>query len=344
MITFGFIVHPINLNNVYNFFPPSRIVPPFLINQILTHLPPFKLNHIKGIRSKTGKEIEGYFILCPLLSKQILELDEDFVINKVLQAGRIAEKLKVNMLGIGALAGTVGEGARKIADSLDVPITNGTTYAGCAVIESILKAAEIRNINLANSKVAIIGATNSIGKICAYTLSPRVALISLVARNQERLSDFVDKLKNNGHKNIEHAGIGVVGALGCADIVIFTTTAVEVSPKIKIENLKQGAIICDIPVPRNITLDIVKMRPDLLTIDGAAIEPPFNIRLNMETGLSPNQIYACMAETMILTFEGKFEDFSFGYEPSLKKVEEISTLANKHGFKPAFTSFGKKII
>jgi len=52
-------------------------------------------------------------------------------------------------------------------------------------------------------------------------------------------------------------------------------------------------------------------------------------------------IYACMAEAMILAFEGKTQkDFSVGYKPDLNKVAEIKTLADKHGFEIKFTSFG----
>jgi predicted amino acid dehydrogenase len=47
---------------------------------------------------------------------------------------------------------------------------------------------------------------------------------------------------------------------------------------------------------------------------------------------------------MILALEGKFEDFSFGWQPSLDKVELIRELAAKHGFKPSFTRFGIRIV
>jgi len=343
MDRFGFVVHPNSLSNIYGFFPFSRLFPNSWINKTLMRLPPFTISHIKGIRSATGTEVEGYFIVCPLLSKQILELDEALVVKKVLAAAMIAKRFEVGMLGLGGLAGTVGEGGRIIGVQAGLPVTNGTTYAGCAVIETILRAAEIKHLRSENVKVAIIGATNSIGKICASVLSKEVACISLAAKNQQRLADFAEKLKKESPAAVENAATDVNAAIKDADIVIFTTTAIEVSPAIDIWNLKNGAIICDIPVPRNIVQATVRERPDLLVIDGAAIEPPCEIKLKMDAGLAGNQIYACMAETMILTMEGRFENFSFGWEPSLEKLEDISALAQKHGFKPAFTSFGRKI-
>ena len=177
MHKFGFIVHPFSINNIYHFFPPSCLAPRFLVKKTLQCLPSFKLERTPILTSKTGAQIEGYFIVCPLLSGQILELDEQVVLNKVLAAAKCAESLNIDILGLGALVGTVGEGAKKIADLVKVPITNGTTYAGSAVLDTVLRAAELRKINLKNAKVAIIGATNPIGKICSYALSGQVSAL-----------------------------------------------------------------------------------------------------------------------------------------------------------------------
>jgi predicted amino acid dehydrogenase len=343
MDKFGFIIHPINFTNVYQFFPPSRLFPKFLVKKVLFNLPPFVARYARGIRSLSGNVVEGYFIVCPLLSEQILGSEEEVLFDKVLAAGRLAEKLGVKMLGIGALAAGIGEASQKIAEQLDIGVTNGTSLAGAAVIETVLRVAQMKKFNLGQAKVAIIGATNPIGKICAYTLSKKVAQLSLVAKNQERLAHLVNTLKNKIPAGIENCGINISGAVGGAEVIIFTTTALEVIPGVRIEDLRQGAVICDIPTPRNISPDMARLRPDLLIIDAAAVELPYPIKLNLHLGLADGQVYACMAETMILTLEGVFGDFSIGWEPSLDKVETISRLAQKHGFKPAFTSFGKKI-
>ncbi len=343
MDKFGFIIHPINFTNVYKFFPPSRLFPKFLVKKILFNLSPFVTYHARDIRSLSGNAVEGYFITCPLLSEQFLGLGEDALFDKVLAAGRLAEKLGVKVLGIGAMAAGVGQACSKIAEQLDIGVTNGTSFAGAAVIETLLRAAQIKGFNLSQVKVAIIGATNPIGKICANALYKRVAQLSLVAKNQERLEFLVNKLENDTTAVIVNCGTNIPGAVKGAELIIFTTTASEVVPRVAIEDLRQDAVICDIPTPRNISLDMARARPDLLIIDAAAIEPPYPIKLKLHLGLADGQIYACMAETMILALEGSFSDFSIGWEPSLEKVETIRCLAEKHGFKPAFTSFGKKI-
>jgi len=51
-----------------------------------------------------------------------------------------------------------------------------------------------------------------------------------------------------------------------------------------------------------------------------------------------------MAETMILALEGRFESFTLGRELTLSQVDEISRLADKHGFKLAgFRSFERAL-
>jgi fatty aldehyde-generating acyl-ACP reductase len=278
------------------------------------------------------------------LAEHILNSDENLVFEKVMAAAHKAEKLGVNIIGFGALAGTVGEGAKKIADNLLPPITNGTSYAACAIIDSINKAARIKNINLPETNLAIIGATNAIGVLCAKFFANKVRRISLAAKNAERLKSLCQKIGESYGAEVSNCATDVASCVKGADIVIFTTTAIEVSPDISKECLKNGAIICDIPAPRNVSRKVYQQRQDLFIIDAAVIDLPLGAQIKINTGLRPGQSYACMAETMILALEGRFEDFSFGWEPSLDKVEIIRSLAAKHGFKPSFTRFGEKIL
>lgn len=343
MDKFAFVIHPISLTDVHRFFPASKLFPEFLVKKILFNLSSFVTQHVRGVRSLQANTVEGYFITLPLLSEQIINAKEELLLSKVLAAGKLAEKLGAKIMGIGALASGIGEAGERLAQQLDIGVTNGTSFAGAAVIETVFKAARMKKFNLGQVKVAIIGATNPIGKICAYVLSKEVAGLSLVAKNQNRLELLVNKLKNHNFARIENCATNISQAVQEAAVVIFTTSASEIVPPVRVEDLQQKAIICDIPTPRNVSQDMARNRADLLIIDAAAIEPPYPIKINLPLGLANGQIYACMAETMILALEASFEDFSIGWEPSLDKVETISRLAQKHGFKPAFTSFGNKI-
>ena len=50
-------------------------------------------------------------------------------------------------------------------------------------------------------------------------------------------------------------------------------------------------------------------------------------------GLPPNVIYACLAETIVLALEGRFEVFTIGRDTEWEKVKEIYKLGLKHGMK-----------
>jgi fatty aldehyde-generating acyl-ACP reductase len=51
--------------------------------------------------------------------------------------------------------------------------------------------------------------------------------------------------------------------------------------------------------------------------------------------IDPGFTYACMAETMILTLERRFEDTSLGIDLDMNGVAEMGRLAERHGFRSA---------
>jgi hypothetical protein len=55
-------------------------------------------------------------------------------------------------------------------------------------------------------------------------------------------------------------------------------------------------------------------------------------------GLPKNVAYACLAETIVLALEGRFENFTVGRNIEWEKVREIYRLGRKHGMKLAAIS------
>jgi len=67
-------------------------------------------------------------------------------------------------------------------------------------------------------------------------------------------------------------------------------------------------------------------------------------RETINFGFPPGKAYACMAETIALALEGRFEDYTLGKDISRARVEEIYAIANKHGFRlSGFRSFEKEV-
>ena len=63
--------------------------------------------------------------------------------------------------------------------------------------------------------------------------------------------------------------------------------------------------------------------------------PGEDLDFGFDFGFPPGLAYACMAETMILALEGRFEDYSVGGELSVEQAREMGALARKHGFRLA---------
>lgn len=96
--------------------------------------------------------------------------------------------------------------------------------------------------------------------------------------------------------------------------------------------------------PRDVSKEVAQKRSDVLIIEGGVVEVPGDVNFNFNFGFPPKTAYACMAETMMLALEGRYESFTLGRELTVEQVEEISRIAEKHGFKLAgFRSFERAV-
>lgn len=338
---FGFIGYPLSFDLLRKFNPYFNQLSETEAKKALLKIPPFKASEILGVKSKTGAEIIGDFILIMLLPDQILEYDRDFVLNRIIEAGKIAESLGDKIIGLGGLTSVIGQQGEIVAKHLNIAVTTGNTFTAAETIEAVLKASNIMGISLSDSKACIVGASGSIGSACSYILSKKVKYITLVARNLKRLNALADSLKTTSKANIA-TSIDVKESIANSDVVIFATSCPETL--VDISDFKAGALVCDTSVPRNISRMAQEKRKDLIIIDGGLVRPPGKMYINFDMGLPQGYAYACLCETMILTMENRFENFTLGSGISTSKLDEITSLSVKHGFKlDKFNSFGQPI-
>ena len=99
MKTFAFLFHPTNMRQIKHFWPITAILPSSIVKTFLKRQKP-KVAHIKKLKSQAGIEIDGYCIMSPILPESILELDEESIIQKIIEAGGIAKDLGANILGL----------------------------------------------------------------------------------------------------------------------------------------------------------------------------------------------------------------------------------------------------
>jgi hypothetical protein len=89
--------------------------------------------------------------------------------------------------------------------------------------------------------------------------------------------------------------------------------------------------------PLDLPASEVAKRPDVLVIESGEILLPGKVEMK-NIGLPPNIAYACLAETIVLALDGRFENFTVGRNIEWKKVREIYRLGLKHGMKLAAIS------
>jgi fatty aldehyde-generating acyl-ACP reductase len=68
------------------------------------------------------------------------------------------------------------------------------------------------------------------------------------------------------------------------------------------------------------------------------------VDFHFDFGFPPGKAYACMAETMALALEGRFEDYTLGKRITRAQVDEITAIADRHGFRlSGFRSFERPV-
>lgn len=344
MDTFAFIIHPIDpKRDVSRKFPLlGQILTPRQIDFFSTFFPPVYISEIEGIVSQeTGKTIKGWFIACPLTPARMLELSEQVVYRKIVQTGRMAERLGAQMLGLGAFTSVIGDAGVTIANQLQIPVTTGDSYTVAVAVEAIEQAATLMNLDMTNVPVAVVGATGAIGQVCAALLAQRSAAVYLIGRRMDALQTLRERLLLQKPRAQLHIATDYTPLRQCP-LILTVTSAIHAI--IEPSHLQPGSVICDVARPRDVSAQVAAQRDDVLVIDGGMVEVPGNVDFHFDFGFPAGKAYACMAETMALTLEGRFEDYTLGKNLTVAQVQEIAGIARRHGFRlSGFRSFERAV-
>jgi fatty aldehyde-generating acyl-ACP reductase len=344
MDSFAFMIHPIDpKKDVSRKFPLlGRLLSERQISFFSTYFPPVYISEIRGIRSAaTGKQIKGWFLACPLTPDRMLSLPVKRVYRKIIQTGQMAERLGADILGLGAFTSVVGDGGITIASALDIPVTTGDAYTVSVAMQAIRNAARIMEIPLEMATAAVVGATGAIGRICCEMLAKDVSQLYLIGRRADRLEQLRRKLQLE-NPAVRFSASTSTEVLLDADVILAASSSKNAI--VQPENLRSGSLICDVARPRDISPKVAALREDVLVIDGGTVEIPGAVDFGFDFGLPEGQAYACMAETMALALEGRLEDYTLGKSISLARVDEITAIAERHGFRlSGLRSFDKPV-
>ena len=343
MHSFAFIIHPIDpKRDVARKYPLlGKVLPEAAIHFVCRFWPPVELSHITGARSKaTGEEIEGWLIAVPYTPQRMLQLPTTEVYNKIVAAGHLAARLGAQILGLGAYTSVIGDGGATIARNLDIAVTSGDSYTAALSVQATLQAAQLMDIDIAQTKLAIVGGAGAIGAAVAQLLAPHANHMLLIGRQREALNVVAEKVRRAGCREV-HISTEIMDVAKAQVVVTVTSAGGNL---IQPEMLRRGAVVCDVSRPRDVSHHVIQVRDDVLVIDGGLVRVPGEVDFGFNYGLPPHLTYGCLAETMALAFEGRFEDYSIGKALSVEQVREIDALATKHGFElAALRSYERKL-
>ncbi|GAA3929929.1 dehydrogenase [Litoribacillus peritrichatus] len=343
---FAFVIHPLSQEYIRNVTPiPKRFAHTPLMNAVekaMAHVPPLVYSEVKGIKSPCGAEAEGWLITVGGTPKEMLSHSPEFTYKRLLAAAKMAEKLGAQILGLGAFTKVVGDAGITVARRAEIPITTGNSYSASGALWAAadamkrLKLVETEDGKRIPAKSMVIGATGSIGSVSARLLAMAFDEVYIAGRNIKTL----EKLKKSMLEDTPDAKITCTtdpdAHLGDMDVVV-TSTSGAGKKILDITKVKPGCVITDVARPLDLPPEEVAKRPDVLVIESGEIEVPGKLDMR-SIQLPDNVVFACMAETIVLALEGRFEVFTIGRNTEWEKVKEIYKLGLKHGMKLAAIS------
>ncbi len=303
-------------------------------------MPAWAAAHVTGVRTPDGRETEGWFVAAPLLPQQMLDLPREHVYERILRAIEIGVELGAQVAGLGAFTGVVGDGGVTINERSPIPVTTGNSLTIAAGVRSLFRGANEMGIDARRATVAVIGATGSIGGACVELIAPEVEHVVLVARNETRLRKFHDGIRDRLPCG-SSSTTDISEAVRRAHLVLTATTSTQ--DVIEPEDLRPGAVVCELSLPHDVSRQVAVERPDVLVLEGGNMRVPGDMRWTrvresgeaFDMGLPRGTALACMSETMVLALEDRCEPYTLGRGIDVAKVREIDALATRDGFELA---------
>ena len=335
---FAFVIHPLHIGQIHQSprFRWTRFLPDRLVESLAAHLPPARVSRITGATSPvTGQRVEGQLIALGATPREMMRRDAAFTYRRLAQAARMAERDGARIMGLGAFTSVVGDAGLTVAQKSPIAITSGNSLTVVATLEAAKQAAVRMGLrDLARGRAMIIGATGSIGSVCARMIAQAVQDVVLVSIEPEKLIELKRTIVAETPGARVALATHAAGLAETCDLIVTATSAFG-QRILEISRCKPGAIICDVARPPDINADEAALRPDVLVIESGEVLIPGDVDFHYDIGLPPRVSYACLAETALLAMEGRFESFTLGRRISVERVKEIYRLFKKHDFRLA---------
>jgi fatty aldehyde-generating acyl-ACP reductase len=296
----GFIGHPPNMDlfRAYiRYLRPDKAYRDELLRKLFEWTPSYKVTSWQNLSLDGKRSLDAVLVMVPFLP-EMRDLRLKRIVEKIERAIAICAEEGCTVAALGAFTSIILQGQEAdLAARYGLRITSGNTLTAALIVESIEDLARRFRLELAETSMAIIGASGDIGSTCFAYFSDKVKRLWLTARGLTPLREIVRR-----HAPTTTAEVEITDdneqAMRQARFVIFVTSAYQ--HLVTLDQFSPGTVVCDASAPANVAADGA-LRPDVFAYHGGIARLPFPLDPGFDLGLaSPTTFYGCQVEALLL--------------------------------------------
>jgi acetylornithine/succinyldiaminopimelate/putrescine aminotransferase/predicted amino acid dehydrogenase len=190
----GFVAHPLDLANYMDIDAGLQQFTQAELKELTERLNNCQLNDlddalvIGSARIVSPKATTyGELLAVPYTAEELMQMSNAEAVNKVRSAVCLAQARGAQIVGLGGYTSIVTQNALALAD-VEIPLTTGNSYTVVSTLETLETVAQNLGRTLTKMKLAIVGATGSIGRAVSILIGEQAGQVLLAGnpRHAER--------------------------------------------------------------------------------------------------------------------------------------------------------------
>ena len=226
----------------------------------------------------------------------------------------------VDAVGLGSLLAVVGSRGQALAGRTSIPVTSGAAATTWAALQNTLRVLERSGQN----RVALVGFSGTVGEALATALTQTGVSVTVGG---------VGSALNRRATGLGMQMVSVEEAVRTHSIVVGAGTTGEV---IDPRWLRPHSLLLDVALPSSLKKG---PRPKgLLVLAAEAMELPegwsrgfWGHVYHLLAGYGPRQIFACLAEPMVMAAQGRTQPYAQGRRLPIEQVHAFGAAAQEMG-------------
>jgi len=261
---------------------------------------------------KLGDVAEGVVMGLPLTPNEMTQ-SQDVALKAMINT--INGLSNVQAVGLGSLCAVIAGRGEGLSTEVATPITTGSAATAWALLENIAQLHD-------GGPIAIVGSRSPVGQVVADTL---VSAGWAVRVDSPRTAH---RLGLAAHDSLAQTIRGATLIVGAG------TTGGILDPQI----LPNSACLIDVAIPSTLSgpppRGVCLYSGEALTAPKTWVRGGWGSLYHLLSGYGYNQVYACLAEALVMAVTGRTQPFSIGRSIDPESVKEFGHTAKELGFRP----------